>query len=301
MKHKPHRKMKPPRQRTDIQFLQNTPPWDWPPNAGQIFKTALVDRGASASDRLIAAELAGDLVVMDDEIADVLLTVVRNAEEPAELRTQAAISFGPVLEQTDIEGFDELGEPPITEHTFHAIQETLHKLYLDSGAPKLMRRRILEASIRAPEDWHREAIGSAYSSGDAEWVLTAVFAMQWVKGFDGQILQAQKSDNPEIHCEAVQAAGNWELDAAWPHVVGLIEDPATPKDLLLAAIEAAGSIRPREAGPILVDLSESDDEDIAEAASETMMMAEVASQAEDDNEDDYEDEDEDEEEGEWVN
>jgi hypothetical protein len=83
------------------------------------------------------------------------------------------------------------------------------------------------------------------------------------------------------------------LDAAWPHIVELLNDPDTPKPLLLAAIGAAGCIRPAEAGMVLVDLADSEDEDIAEAADEAMMMAEGASAAEDDEEDD--------EEGEWIN
>jgi hypothetical protein len=99
-----------------------------------------------------------------------------------------------------------------------------------------------------------------------------------------------KSDDPEIHLEAVIAAGNWELDAAWPHMIELINDAHTPKPLLLAAIDAVGSIRPAEAGEILVDLADSDDEEIGEAADEAMAEAEIASGEEDDDEED-----------EWIN
>jgi hypothetical protein len=60
--------------------------------------------------------------------------------------------------------------------------------------------------------------------------------------------------------------------------------------LLLAAIDAVGSIRPAEAGEILVDLADSDDEEIAEAAEEAMAEAEIASGEEDDDEED-----------EWIN
>jgi hypothetical protein len=184
---------------------------------------------------------------------------------------------------------------PITEGMARRIQDSLRELYLDHSTPKEVRRRILEASVRAPEAWHQDAIAQAYSSGDKEWMLTAVFAMRWVLGFDNQILEALKSADPDIHYEAVQAAGNWELDAAWTHIVELVNDPETPKPLLLAAIGAAGSIRPAEAPGILLDLADSEDEDIAEAADEAMMMAEGAAayQEEDDEEDD--------EEGEWIN
>jgi hypothetical protein len=264
----------------DLKTLLDTSPWDWPTDAGRIFLEILIDRRADASNRLIAAELAGDLTVIDDDLADALLAIVRDASEPEELRARAAISFGPALEQADLDGFEDPDEAPITERTFRNIQDSLQKFYLDDSTPKEVRRRILEASVRAPETWHRDAIGQAYFSGDREWTLTAVFSMRWVRGYDGQILEALKSADPDIHYEAVHAAGNWELDAAWPHIVDLVNDPHTPKRLLLAAIEAAGCIRPAEATGILLDLADSDDEDIAEAADEAMMMAEGASTCE---------------------
>jgi hypothetical protein len=55
--------------------------------------------------------------------------------------------------------------------------------------------------------------------------------------------------------------------------------------LLLAAIGAAGSIRPLEARKILVDLAASDDQEIAEAADEAIAMAEPTSDEADDEED----------------
>jgi hypothetical protein len=66
--------------------------------------------------------------------------------------------------------------------------------------------------------------------------------------------------------------------------------------LLLAAIGAVGSIRPAEAPEILLDLADSDDEDIAEAADEAMTMAEGPSAYEEEDDDEEEDED-----GEWIN
>jgi len=69
-----------------------------------------------------------------------------------------------------------------------------------------------------------------------------------------------------------------------------VQDARSPKHLLLAAIGAVGSIRPAEAGAILVDLVDSEDEEIVEAAEEAMMMAEIPL-----------DEEDEEREGEWMN
>src|SRR5450432_749115 len=277
----------------DLKTFQDTPPWDWPSDAGKIFQKVLMDGRAKESDRLAAADLAGDLVAINDDLANALLAIVRSPGEPEPLRAKAAISLGPVLEQTDIDGFEDPDDaPPITEQMFRNIQDSLQKLYADDSIPKQVRRRILEASVRAPETWHQNAIQAAYSSGDREWMLTAVFSMRFVRGFDDRILEALKSADPEIHYEAVEAAGNWALEASWSHMVALVNDAATPQPLLLAAIGAVADIRPAEARKILADLAGSDDEEIAEAASEAIEMAEGASDEEDDDEEDA---------GEWVN
>ena len=276
----------------NLKTLKDTPPWEWPKGAGKMFLAILRDPQADAADRLLAADLAGDFTVINDALADALLSIVGSAAEPEELRAQAAISLGPALEQADIDEFDDPDSVPISEKTFRKIKQSLRKVYLDSGVPKLVRRRILEASVRAPEEWHAGAIRTAYASDDQEWKLTAVFCMHYVRGFDKQILEALESADPDIHYQAVRAAGTWEVDAAWPHVAALLTSAGTSKDLLLAAIEAVATIRPREAGALLVDLADSDDEDIAEAADEAMSMAEGFSDDEFDDEDEDDEDDE---------
>ena len=67
----------------DLKTLQDTPPWDWPRDAGKRFQEILVNHQANETDRLIAAELAGDLTVMNDELADALTAIIRRPEEPS--------------------------------------------------------------------------------------------------------------------------------------------------------------------------------------------------------------------------
>ena len=258
----------------DLTTLKDTPPWEWPEGADKLFLETLSDDRADESDRLLAAELAGDFTVINDQLADALLSILCNGDESEKLRGNAAISLGPALEYADTDGFDDPDYVPISEQTFRTIQETLQKFYTDAGIPKEVRRPILEASVRAPQDWHQDAIRDAYSSGDEDWKLTAVFCMQFVHGFDDQILESLDSNNPDIHYEAVCAAGNWEVDGAWSRIVALVTSEETEKSVLLAAIDAVAGIRPQEAGVFLVDLTDSDDEDVAEAAYEAMAMAE---------------------------
>jgi hypothetical protein len=67
----------------------DAPPWDWPSDAGKMFQKILNDSRAQESDRLIAAELAGDSTVINNDLADALMAIVRDAEEPEKLRTRA--------------------------------------------------------------------------------------------------------------------------------------------------------------------------------------------------------------------
>lgn len=96
-----------------------------------------------------------------------------------------------------------------------------------------------------------------------------------------------KSGDPDIQYEAVNTAVNWELDAAWSLIVELLSGADSPKPLLLAAIGAVGSIRLAEAREILVDLADSDDEEIAEIIDEAMAAAKVPTDREDNEEDEW--------------
>ncbi|RJR32202.1 MAG: hypothetical protein C4576_30775 [Desulfobacteraceae bacterium] len=257
----------------DIKTLKYTPSWEWPENAHEIFLGILRDKQSSESDRQTAVELAGDLVVMNDELADELLFILEEESESELLRSRAAISLGPVLEQSDLEGFDDPAEIPITEQTFERIRETLRKLYMDADVPMKVRRRILEASVRSPQKWHRDAIRDAYKKGEDDWKLTAVFCMRYVRGFDKQIIESLESSDPDIEYEAVCAAGTWGLKGAWSHIVSLVTSEDTEKSLLIAAIEAVPGIRPKQTAEVLDELLDSDDEDIVDAVHEALAMA----------------------------
>ena len=258
----------------ELKTLMETPPWEWPADTATRLLNALRDETTTEEDRLLAAELAGDFTVINDDLVGVLLSILHDHTASQELRGQAALSLGPALEYADTQGFEDEDDAPISEQTFDSIQRALHTLYGDAGVPDGVRRRILEASVRAPQDWHKDAVRAAYASDDEEWKLTAVFSMVWIRGFKAQILEALKNPNQQIRLHAVQAAGNWELDAAWSDVKGIVQSSNPDKDLLVAAIGALASIRPKRAMALLASLADSDDEDIAEAVQEAMAMAE---------------------------
>lgn len=254
--------------------MKDSPPWEWPSDAGETLRAVLEDVEGEDAVRLLAADLAGEVVAMGDALARALLGVLARDAENEELRAQAAISLGPVLEMTDEDGFDEPEDALIDEATFGAIREALRGAYTNAAFPKLVRRRVLEASVRAPEEWHTKAIRAAWKSGDDEWRRTAAFGMVYLRGFDEEILEALDDADPDVRRHAVTAAGNWELKAAWKQVAAIVESSDIDRALLLAAIEAAPGVDPVRAPELLGELLDSEDEEIVEAVHEALAMAE---------------------------
>jgi len=274
----------------DIQDYLDLAPWEWPENAGDFFYSILEDKTADESDRIIAADLAGDFVVINDKLAEKLISIACNNDESDKMRGQAAVSLGPALENAYMMEFDDPDDILISEETFHMIEESLKGLFMNMELSKQLRRMALEASIHSPQDWHREAIQTAYHTDDEEWKLTSVFCMRFVKGFNKQIIETLNNPDPNIQYQAICAAGNWEVKEAEPVINFILTTPGTDKDLVLAAIESVVGVCPEKAPQILDHLFLSDDEDIIDAVHETMALSGWSS----DFDDDWEEEDDDE-------
>jgi tetratricopeptide (TPR) repeat protein len=276
--------------------LAEIPPWEWPVDANDDILRVLADVESPEAERLLAAELAGDLTVMNDVLAEELLRILASPGEPETLRARAAISLGPAVEEGEIGGFEEPDILAVTEGVLRRAKASLRELYHDPEIPKKVRRCALEASVRAPEPWHPGAIRAAFHDPDPEWRLTAVFCMRFVQGFADEIVEALGDDDTEVLYQAVCAAADQGVDGAWPYVRRLVlaaasgalivpDDPDAEWSILLAAMNAVASIRPLEAHETLSGLVESDDEEISEAAIEVLDMVEGLWMDED--EDDY--------------
>lgn len=260
----------------DLEQLYNTAPWEWPEGTDRFLLSFLDDTTADIENRLLAADMAGDYVVINNELALALIGIACNSAEAEPLRCEAVLSLGLALENGDLLGFEEEYEEEqqlLSKDVFEKIQTDLQKLYMDTDTPDEVRRCTLEASAHAPQSWHTEAVRAAYAGGDPKWRLTAVFCMSFVEGFELQIVEALLSPDPEMHYQAVCAAGEWSIDAAWKHVVALVQNESTEKQLLLAAIEAVGAIRPHEALNVLDELIDSDDEEISETVQEVLIAS----------------------------
>ncbi len=267
-----------------LRALSTISPWEWPEGADKTILQVLCDSRAEVSERTLAAELAGDVVVMSDTIAEALLVILKNNQESEELRCQAAISIGAALEYSDIAALDleddkisaiEMEEQILSEKTLYTIQDALLRLYRDAKVPNRVRRQILEAAVHSPQEWHQDAVRAAYSSSDEMWRLTAVFCMNYISGFDKQILESLESNNPDLFFEAVCAAGSNGLVKAWPHIAAILTSRKVDKELLLAAIDAVPEIRPEKALDVIGNYLNHGDPDIVDAAFEALSMADA--------------------------
>ncbi|MCK5797895.1 MAG: hypothetical protein KAI47_11955, partial [Deltaproteobacteria bacterium] len=258
---------------TELAILENADPWDWPEDATEMILSVLGDLKTEEEDRLLAARLAADSLVMDDAVASALVATLRDDKQSVELRSQAALSLGPALEAAELdalvsaadlglEGLEhvDLDDTLLSPKMLGEVKRTLRSLYHDAAVPTHVRRRVLEAAVRGPEDWQEDAVRASYATGDPAWRLTAVFCMRFLPGFEAQILESLKNKEHEIFYEAVLAAGTWAVEGAWEHVSPLLNQ-TEDRDLLLAAIEVIPELQPDLADELLADFLKSDDED----------------------------------------
>jgi HEAT repeat protein len=158
------------------------------------------------------------------------------------------------------------------------IQGVLRALHGSAAVPDLVRRMCLEASVRAPEPWHAEAVRGAYARPEQPWKMTALFCMGRVEGFENEILAALDSSEVELAVEAVRAAGCLEVAAAGPRVLRLAASGTADARVRYAAIEALATIETEGADELLVSLTESEDELLAQLAFESLEERRVFSE-----------------------
>lgn len=232
-------------------------------------------RGDDPVARVVALEEIAQVV--DDALARELLRFARNPDGVPEERGRALIALGPALEETSYEeaedgtleppvGPEEWWATPLSEAGYREVQEDLRRIYHDGGQPKLIRRRALEAAVRAVRPWQRDAVATAWSSGDPEWQATAVFAMGYLGGFEREIEAAFRGDDPMLRREAMRAAGQAELEGLAPSLLAIAADPKADPEDRGAAVDALGDLQYEAAEPVLEALLHHEDEDLAEAA-----------------------------------
>lgn len=235
-----------------------------------------------SDDAAVRSYALGEVhAVVDDALARELLSFARDDDRDPEERGRALIALGPSLEESSYEedsegtlpsGGADWWDAPFSDAAYQQLHDELRRLYHDAGVPKLVRRRALEAAVRAPRDWQREAAAAAWSSDDPEWRVTALFAMGFLGGFRDEIVEAFEGADPVLRGQAIRAAGYSEdaAQALREPILVLAADPGADREDRLAAIWALGEAQPDGAEDVLEDASKDPDREIAAAVEEAL-------------------------------
>lgn len=210
--------------------------------------------------------------LVDDLLAVELLRFARDESRPVEERGRALIALGPSLEMAldDLDATELMAaydlDSALSAPIFEGVLASLRRLYLDASTPKEVRRRAVEAAVRAPQDWVRDAGEAAWSSGDAEWRVTAIFVFGHLREGKDHVRDAFRSEDLDLRCEAVRAVGRAGWSEYGKRVLEIARDRGSDRDLRFAAIEAVQELAPKGAEEALAWIGREKDEEIAEAA-----------------------------------
>lgn len=119
-----------------------------------------------------------------------------------------------------------LGEvEDIPEEKLKQVEESLLSVYQGQDRP-LVRRRALEALGYSSREEVPAILEKAFSSGDKDWMASALFAMgrsadeRWEK----QVLAMLDHPEPDVMLEAIRAAGELELNEARKPLLELVRE-----------------------------------------------------------------------------
>jgi HEAT repeat protein len=181
------------------------------------------------------------------------LTMMEKDSSP-EVRAAAAAAMG---------GFVYMGEiEEISSRILRRIEDCLLRVITGSD-DKLVRRRALEALGFSSRDEVSPLIEKVYAMKDADWQITALFAMgrsadaRW----KSQVLARLDDSRPGVRAEAAGAAGELELQEATKPLLKLLRDD--DDDVRAAAIWSLSQIggdRVAEALEVLLENNGDEDE-----------------------------------------
>ena len=208
-----------------------------------------------------------DLLWMDESI-ETMRRLIELAERDPDnaVRADAVASLG---------RFILLGEyEDVPADLAARAQELTYRLHTDASQPVEIRRRALEALANSSHSEVKPLIHAAYSDGNHELKLGAIFAMgrSCSKVWQDLLMEELDSADSEIVYEAIRASGQIQLSEAVQRIGECtISDD---REIQLMAIWSLGEIGGKRAFEVLSSLEENaDDDEIAKAIDEALDAA----------------------------
>jgi HEAT repeat protein len=167
----------------------------------------------------------------EDLIPAYLRILETDPEDP--VRAAAAASLGLFVYKGELE--------ELPADILQDLQDRLFRIF-STNTDAQVRQRILESLSYSSRDELPPLIEKAFSSGDKDWMATALIAMgrSVDKRWQEDVLSMLDSKVPVLRAEAARAAGELELAESVTNLVDLAED--ADDDVRLAAIWSLSQI-----------------------------------------------------------
>lgn len=228
----------------------------------QIFKLALKDDG----EKVRAKAVSGLWECDERPLMTTLLRLLQH-DPSLEVRTAAAQAMGKYAELAE--------DGKLLASDRNRIQAALLPLVEDEARPVELRRRALEAAGVFSDANVARLIGWAYKHPDPRMQQSAIYAMgrnanpEWTT----IIQRALEREEPAMRYEAAQACGELGAEEMIPHLLPLLKDEDL--QVRLSSINALGAIGGSMAKKALTMCVRSDDEAVAQTATEALESLEL--------------------------
>jgi len=227
------------------------------------------------SDNLVSYEEIGKALLNDSdgEVRALAIALLAESNDP-KLASQLVDIFlndtelAPRMEAATLLGeFVLLGElEELGEDKKAQVENALISVIRSEDNPAL-RKRALEALGYSSRDEMTNIIETAFHRDEATWVASALRAMgrshdnQW----NDDVISKLLDDDPRIRFAAAEAAGELNITEAGPIMLQMLEDEEEDDDVISAVIWSLSQIGGEDARIYIVNLIEqTEDEDLVE-------------------------------------
>lgn len=189
----------------------------------------------------------------DPRLGQVFIDMMRK-DPAAEVRAESAGALGWLVYRGELE--------ELPEELHHRIEDELLSVY-NSSDEKIVRRGALESLGFSSRDEVPELLRNAYTSGDDDWLVSALFAMgrSADQSWEADVRRMLRHGNSDVQFEAVRAAGELALESTRRILLDLLEEEVQEFEVRAAVIWSLSQIGGEETRETLERLlEESDDE-----------------------------------------
>lgn len=203
-----------------------------------------------------------------NDLVPIFLNLVES-DTDIEVRASATSALGRFVYLGEVDKLSHKTQRTVEDHLIH---------WIESNEPDEIRRRALESIGYSSRSEVPGLIEKAYTSGEREWIESALLAMgrSVDERWENQVMEMLDSKYPSLRAEAARAAGELELKEAIPRLLELLDD--SDEDVRKATIWSLSQIGGegvREAFEELLAQAGADDEiDLLESALDNLSFTE---------------------------